>query len=324
MTQNPVNSRESDGKVIGIGLSKTGTSSLVRALQILGLDAVHFPSDSQTLHELRRGHYSLSVLKKHQAIAEGIAPFFPQLDTYFPNSKFILTIRDLESWLDSAEHHWPFVEEWARHNQEFNAAWDFLSTSTFGVRSFQRERFTYVYLTHLDRVRRYFAARSHVLLELDICGGDGWEKLCPFLGLPEPDSRFPLANRRESKQDRRVWVAKLDTFTERLHALAVEENKRPFVLVDDHRLHGSAVYHKFGAVPFRRQDQEYLGPPSDGDDAWSELMRHRQQGARMVVFCWDSFWWFDHYSRFTDRIRSRYVCVADDDVMRAFDLTASR
>ena len=32
------------------------------------------------------------------------------------------------------------------------------------------------------------------LLVMDICAGEGWEKLCPFLGLPAPDSAFPISH----------------------------------------------------------------------------------------------------------------------------------
>ena len=39
------------GKILGIGLSRTGTTSLTRALEILGLRAVHFP---RRLREIRR------------------------------------------------------------------------------------------------------------------------------------------------------------------------------------------------------------------------------------------------------------------------------
>jgi hypothetical protein len=48
------------------------------------------------------------------------------------------------------------------------------------------------YLADLDR---YFAKRPGDLLVINIPAGDGWEKLCPFLGVPVPDLPFPFKNR---------------------------------------------------------------------------------------------------------------------------------
>ena len=44
------------------------------------------------------------------------------------------------------------------------------------------------------RVRAYFAGRPDDLLVLDVVGGEGWEKLCPFLGLEPPAEAFPHFN----------------------------------------------------------------------------------------------------------------------------------
>ena len=32
------------------------------------------------------------------------------------------------------------------------------------------------------------------LLVMDIIAGDGWDKLCPFLGKPVPEAAFPHRN----------------------------------------------------------------------------------------------------------------------------------
>jgi hypothetical protein len=159
---------------------------------------------------------------------------------------------------------------------------------------------------------------------LDICAGEGWEKLCPFLGLRQPNVPFPVANRDQNKHERKAWLTRLDAFVQQVKTLASDADKRPFVLVDDNRMQGSQLYREHGATPFLMRNQQYWGPPADSDVAWRELAHQREQGARMIVFCWDSFWWFDHYSAFTDKIRSTYVCLTDDELMRAFDLTQTR
>lgn len=50
------------------------------------------------------------------------------------------------------------------------------------------------YREHVDEVLEILADETHVL-RMSICAGEGFEKLCPFLGLPIPDAPFPWANR---------------------------------------------------------------------------------------------------------------------------------
>ena len=67
----------------------------------------------------------------------------------------------------------------------------FLRAATYGTYEFVPERFRYVFRKHIEDVRRHFAGRPDKLIELDIPAGDGWEKLCPFLGRPIPEQPFP-------------------------------------------------------------------------------------------------------------------------------------
>jgi len=72
---------------------------------------------------------------------------------------------------------------------------DFISACVYGTIDFSPERFVYVYETHVRNVRHYFADRPDDLLILDICGGEAWDELCPFLGLSAPVEPFPHLNR---------------------------------------------------------------------------------------------------------------------------------
>lgn len=61
---------------------------------------------------------------------------------------------------------------------------------------FERDKMIAGYHRHHADVRRYFADRPDDLLEMRIAEGDGWEKLCPFLGVEVPDGEFPRTNER--------------------------------------------------------------------------------------------------------------------------------
>lgn len=68
----------------GIGLPRTGTKSLVRALGILGYDDVRHNPQFEELAEIRSG------------ADHGVTIFYKYLDGRYPGSKFVLTIRDLD------------------------------------------------------------------------------------------------------------------------------------------------------------------------------------------------------------------------------------
>ena len=44
-------------------------------------------------------------------------------------------------------------------------------------------------------IKEYFKDRPGDLLVMNICEGEGWEKLCPFLGVPIPNEPFPNVNK---------------------------------------------------------------------------------------------------------------------------------
>lgn len=52
---------------------------------------------------------------------------------------------------------------------------------------------------HYQAVTEYFADRPQDLLIMNICEGDGFELLAPFLGLPIPNEAFPHKNVSNTK-----------------------------------------------------------------------------------------------------------------------------
>lgn len=183
-------------KVFGVGLSRTGTKSLTSALDILGYTVAHHPADEITFQELVTGSYHLSILNHggFDGLTDLIpAAFYPQLDRTYPHSRFILTTRDKESWLEAMERHWqekPVLEDLPGKETKMKMR-RFLRAATYGTYTFSRERLSYVYDMHHANVLRYFQNRPDDLLILNVCEGEGWEPLCPFLNLPLLQDSFP-------------------------------------------------------------------------------------------------------------------------------------
>lgn len=195
--------------MFGIGLSRTGTTSLTEALRMLGLRAEHFPVDPVTIEEVtaylgsdRRGPLALSCLGPGglQAITDSpVCVSLDGLDQGYPGARFVLTVRDRPAWLDSCRRYWdtfvmPFL---AAHGDEPAAGYiRAICLSLYDTITFDAAAFSRAYDDYHARVADRFRQRPGDLLRLDVCGGEGWAPLCRFLGRPVPAEPFPWEHAR--------------------------------------------------------------------------------------------------------------------------------
>jgi hypothetical protein len=177
------------GKVFGIGLPRTGTRSLSAALDQLGIRTAHYPMDAATAREVVEGR-PYSILDRVDGLTDLHAVVrFRGLDFRYPGSKFILTVRDKGRWLDSYLGH--FAKTRIQDDpQPIRAMTETLRQQAWGSVGLDRDRLSLAYDEHHRLVAKYFERRGG-LLRLDIIGGDGWGKLCPFLGKKNPGGPFP-------------------------------------------------------------------------------------------------------------------------------------
>jgi hypothetical protein len=183
-------------KVFGIGLARTGSHSLTEALHILGVNTIHYPNDRPTLETLLCGDVRFSLLKYYDGITDiTCAQYYEDLDQRWPGSKFVLTIRDEDSWVHSCRKHWAGVSNFRYDENEehkvFMEIQRFLRAAVYGCYEFNEERFRRVYRRHVQNVTSYFAGRESDLLVLNIVAGEGYERLAHFLGVPVPEQPFP-------------------------------------------------------------------------------------------------------------------------------------
>jgi len=115
-------------KIFGIGLSKTGTSSLAQALAILGFRTKDYPGVAQYIP----GDLSTldpAMLDGHDALTDTPIPsLYPALDARYPGAKFILTVRSMDGWLKSCKKQ--FTE---KHAANLNAGHHQLFTDLYGL-----------------------------------------------------------------------------------------------------------------------------------------------------------------------------------------------
>ena len=174
--------------VFNIGLNRAGTTSLTEALELLGYRALHYRlNEDHRLYDvavgnLRAGRRPFAGIdQKFNAFSDFTGHlFFRQLDVGYPGSKFILTVRDLEPWLNSRE--WKVQQNLA--DPGYIGAFREVDRKAWAE---DRERY-------LAEVTSYFADRPQDLLVMNIPAGDGWESLCTFLNRPIPTMPFHNVN----------------------------------------------------------------------------------------------------------------------------------
>jgi len=98
-------------RVFGIGLNKTGTSSFHAAMTLLGFESLHWggPPIRHTVEaSLASGRPLLSDLDpRYDAFSDilALSTNFALLDAQYPGSRFVLTVRPVDSWIDSRRRH---------------------------------------------------------------------------------------------------------------------------------------------------------------------------------------------------------------------------
>lgn len=164
-------------KIFCVGFSKTGTFSLNKALLILGYKSVHTMEIQNTINKnTRRKCRLLEGYESPDAYTDFVFTYFRRLDKDYPNSTFICTYRDPTEIAFSAIRH------------SISKNFPFFS-------SYKRNFFRAV--KHFDNVFSYFNGGKKKFLIMRICDGDGWGKLCPFLGKEVPQQSFPWENQND-------------------------------------------------------------------------------------------------------------------------------
>lgn len=178
-----------DFKVIGIGFHKTGTKTLEYLFIHFGYKVIGprieladklFNGDLEAIFELA---------DQFDAFEDNPWPIlYKEMDKRYPNSKFILTIRDEKRWIRSVVNH--FGKQPTKMRQ-----WIYGIGYPKGNEALYLNR----YRKHNTDVINYFKGREDDLLILDWEKGDDWKKICDFLGEPIPNIPFPHINRGKFK-----------------------------------------------------------------------------------------------------------------------------
>jgi glycosyltransferase involved in cell wall biosynthesis len=185
-------------RVFCIGLNKTATMSFHAAMETLGLNSLHGGGPDWGGDEINQA--IRAALDGGRPLLSGLDPavdafsdigllatHFDVLDVQYPGSRFVLTVRPLDEWIDSRRRH-------VERNMARRDAGEYDGSFVVVDEQLWREQWE----RQVGRARRYFEDRRD-FLEVDLTAGGGWAPLCDLLDMPEPAASFPWVNRDRAR-----------------------------------------------------------------------------------------------------------------------------
>ncbi|MGF1471703.1 MAG: sulfotransferase family protein [Rubrobacteraceae bacterium] len=195
-------------EVIGVGMGRTGTTSIQQALERLGYRAYNFEA------VVREDHFDA-----WRRLAEGTGEpdwpalfggydatiswpacfFYKELMEVYPDARFILTTRDPESWAESVVRTSKVIAtvrtaRFIPRARKMTALMDALMVPVLGGFPPEKERAISAFKQHNAAARAYIPPEKLLVYEAK----EGWEPLCDFLNRPVPGGPFPYENQGDT------------------------------------------------------------------------------------------------------------------------------
>lgn len=248
--------RHGPPSVIHASLMRSGTMSMARAYDTLGLRAYHgldmvhrdfdepgsmadwakleraaqatWPGNSPTTSDFTRKDWD-DIFGEFDAITDVGSCFVEQLIEAYPVAKVVLVQRDFEPWWRSYQaevlggvfHPIQHILKWTVWPLSKCRSVEAMQKIVLGA--FQadnhhqvRQKGRQYYDAYYETVRQKVPADR--LLEYRL--GQGWEPLCEFLGKPVPDVPFPRVNDAADHQKQVMYTVK------KLHYMAFANSKK--------------------------------------------------------------------------------------------------
>ncbi|NDI33222.1 sulfotransferase [Chengkuizengella sediminis] len=201
-------------KIFCIGRNKTGTTSLQKAFGDLG-----YTVGNQLGAELLMNDYMFrknfdkiinfcKTANVFQDVPFSLPETYKYLDKAYPDSKFILSIRDnSEQWYNSMiRFHAKFFGKGKTPTKDdlMNSTylykgylWNYIQ-AVYGTPEndpFNKEILIKNYEKHNQEIINYFKNRPNDLLVINLSQPNSYKKFCEFLNIKSPYSKFPWENK---------------------------------------------------------------------------------------------------------------------------------
>ncbi|HJS88729.1 MAG TPA: sulfotransferase [Steroidobacteraceae bacterium] len=189
-------------RIVGTGLGRTGTKSLHTALGMLGFGPCHHmmevfqhPESMQLWIDAGEGRPDWDAIFEHyhSAVDYPTAAYWRELTRYYPDAKVLHTVRDPDEWFQSV-HTTIFAPDGLSRRDGEDAPARFFASLRRRLPSQLDDRavMTQYFRSHTEAVIAAISAKRLLVYQV----GEGWERLCRFLGVPVPSAPFPSENSR--------------------------------------------------------------------------------------------------------------------------------
>jgi len=185
-------------KIVGTGFGRTGTDSMRKALNILGVGPTHHmhemgskaPGREAWLNLVNGASPDWELLFNgyHACVDWPSAYYWRELVEHYPKSKVLLTMRPAEAWWKSFEA--TILKHIQSNDDPDGFAQLLIAEQVFNGRAADRDYAIEVYNRNIENVHSVVPAERLLVHNL----GDGWEPLCRWLDLPLPDVDYPIGN----------------------------------------------------------------------------------------------------------------------------------
>jgi hypothetical protein len=203
--------------VVGSGFGRTGTLSLKQALEQLGFGRCHhmtevFPDPAQVdfwcdIAACKPVDWHAVFAGFGAAIDWPACNYWRELAEVFPEARVIHTTRPAEQWWRSFEKTIAEAltvrapSDDPRRIRMRRMTTTIISDDVFGGRPDDKAVALAAFAAREAAVRAAIAPERLLVMTPE----DGWEKLCPFLGVPVPETPYPHTN---TTRDFRVAAGK--------------------------------------------------------------------------------------------------------------------
>ncbi|EIE89167.1 hypothetical protein G6F46_010945 [Rhizopus delemar] len=204
-------------QVIGAGFGRTGTDSLREALDILGYNTHHMICffenenlDFKSFEEALRNSEAIDWDKSYDGFDAAVdwptCTFYKELIVKYPDAKVLLTVRTPESWYASVCKTIAPMSQRCKEikSERSKEVLDMAIKVALGGILADEEKMKdeklvqKLFTDHIEEVKRHVPSDRLLVMEL----GEGWGRLCQFLGKEVPKVPYPHNNATASFQDR--------------------------------------------------------------------------------------------------------------------------
>ena len=185
-------------RIVGSGLGRTGTKSMQTALNMLGfgpchhmIEVIQHPESIALWIEAAEGRPDWNAIFKDYCSMVDYpgAAYWRELVVFYPDAKVLHTQRDPDKWFDSTQAT-IFAPESIAFSDGPLAKFFRGFLGRLPENLHDRAAMTAYFRRHNEEVKATIAPERLLIFEV----GEGWQRLCNFLGVPVPKEPFPSEN----------------------------------------------------------------------------------------------------------------------------------